>query len=132
MEAVIQRHFRSTQHAGGRLIHLARLTPTMFVGAIVAARQDGSWTCYPAGIAGIAFGLSSDTRRHARILFQRDREMGAQGSAAPVVLFGADEHDLFEVASDDLIAWTLHLRGRRNSNESDVDFVRALFSVLKL
>ena len=128
--ATIQRHFKPTQ--GWRVAKVSRLTATQFVAAVVRAGQDNDWICFQAGIAGVAFALSNDTRRHARLLFERDREMGAGGNAAPVVLFGDDQHDLFEVASDDVASWTIHLRNRRNSVESDIRFLRALFSVLRL
>ena len=108
------------------------MTASRFVAAVAHAKQDSAWTCFKAGNYGIAFCLSADTTRHARLLFERDREMGADGAAAPMIYLGTDEISLSELPSDDLISWTLHLRGRRNSNESDVDFVRALFSVLKL
>lgn len=130
MESVTQRHFRPTQ--GWRISRVSRLTASAFVDAVVRAGQDGDWICFQAGIAGVAFALSNDTARHARLLFERDRDMGPNGSAAPVVYFGADVIDLFEIASDDLIAWTLHLRGRRNSNEADIRFLRALYFVLRL
>lgn len=74
MEAVIhQRHFKPTQ--GWRVARVSRLTATQFVAAVVRAGQDGDWICFQAGIAGVAFALSNDTRRHARLLFERDREM---------------------------------------------------------
>lgn len=58
--------------------------------------------------------------------------MGADGAAAPMIYLGTDEISLYELPSDDLVSWTLHLRNRRNSNEGDIAFIRALFCVLKL
>ena len=130
MEAA-QRHFRSA-NVGGKGSWLTKLTATMFVQHVVDAKQDGRWVCFKAGTAGVAFALSNDTKRHARLIFQHDRAMGVDGAAAPMIYLGTDEISLYELPSDDLMSWTLHLRGRRNSNEGDIEFIRALFSVLKL
>jgi hypothetical protein len=131
MEPGAQRHFRSA-NVGGKGSWLARLTATMFVDHVVRAKQDGRWVCFKGGVAGIAFSLANDQQRHARLVFQRDRNMGPGGNAAPAIFLGVDEFSLDELAADDLVAWTLHLRSRRNSNEADVRFVQALFVVLKL
>ena len=131
MEAAIQRHFRSA-NVGGRCAWLSQMTASRFVAAVAHAKQDGLWTCFKAGNYGIAFCLSADTTRHARLIFQHDRAMGADGAAAPTIYLGTDEISLYELPSDDLVSWTLHLRNRRNSNEGDIAFIRALFCVLKL
>ena len=132
MEAVIARHFRSAK-VGGKGSWLTKLTATMFVQCVVAAKADADWACASGGRGGVSFFLQSDKLRHARLVFERDvRNMGPTGAAAPMIYLGTDEISLYELPSDDLISWTLHLRGRRNSSEGDVAFIRALFSVLKL
>lgn len=129
--AILQRHFRSAG-IGGKGSWLTKLTATQFVQRVVAAKQDRLWVCGKAGNGGIAFFLAADKLRHARLVFQHDKAMGVDGAAAPMIFLGTDEISLYELPSDDLVSWTMHLRNRRNSNESDIDFIRALFSVLKL
>ncbi len=130
--ATATRYFRAASKAGGKPGWLARLTATMFVDHVVRAKQDGRWVCFRAGVYGIAFALSGDTRRHARLIFQKDLGMGPNGDAAPAIFLGVDEFSLDELAADDLIAWKLHLRCRRNHDEADIRFIESLFVILKL
>lgn len=107
-----------------RARRLRWLTRETFAAAVLAAEQGDDWRAVSAGRGGVAFFLTSDPSRRARLLLEKDCE--------PLLIFGALEIGLCELPGGTLPAWINHLGAARDAHPCDAALLRKLWRALEL
>ena len=107
-----------------RTRRLRALTRETFAAAVLAAGQGDDWRAISAGKGGVAFLLTSDPSRRARLLLEKN--------AAPVLVFGSLEIELSELPGGTLPSWVNHLGAARDAHPCDAALLRKLWRALEL